>query len=30
MNRPLAESHLARRLFGSMLQWIWALPVSIG
>ena len=26
----LAESHLARRLFGSMLQRIWALPVPTG
>ena len=26
----LAESHLTRRLFGSMLQRIWALPVPTG
>jgi hypothetical protein len=26
----LAESHLARRLFGAMLQRIWALPVPTG
>ena len=26
----LAESQLTRRLFGSMLQRIWALPVPIG
>jgi hypothetical protein len=26
----LAESHLPRRLFGSMLQRIWALPVPTG
>jgi hypothetical protein len=28
--RLLAESHLTRRLFGSMLQRIWALPVPAG
>ena len=26
----LAESHLTRRLFGAMLQRIWALPVRAG
>jgi hypothetical protein len=26
----LAESHLTRRLFGAMLQRIWALPVPMG
>ena len=26
----LAEGHLTRRLFGAMLPWIWALPVSVG
>jgi hypothetical protein len=26
----LAESHLTRRLFGSMLRRIWALPVPTG
>jgi hypothetical protein len=26
----LAESHLTRRLFGSMLRPIWALPVPTG
>ena len=26
----LAESHLPRRLFGAMLQRIWALPVPAG
>jgi hypothetical protein len=26
----LAESHLTRRLFGAMLQRIWALPVPTG
>ena len=26
----LAESHLTRRLFGAMLQRIWALPVPAG
>jgi hypothetical protein len=26
----LAESHLTRRLFGSMLQRIWALPAPAG
>lgn len=26
----LVESHLTRRLFGVMLQQIWALPVSPG
>ena len=26
----LAESHLTRRLFGAMLQQIWALPVPTG
>ena len=26
----LAESHLTRRLFGSMLQRIWALPIPTG
>jgi len=26
----LAESHLTRRLFGSMLRRIWALPVPAG
>jgi len=26
----LAESHLTRRLFGAMLQRIWALPAPIG
>ena len=26
----LAESHLTRRLFGAMLQRIWALPVPSG
>jgi hypothetical protein len=26
----LAESHLTRRLFGTMLHRIWALPVAMG